>query len=80
MAESNSVSFAEAVSRLESIVDQLERGDVPLEKSFELFEEGVRLARLCSTKLSEAEKKIEKLSRNEHGELTTSPAENLDDK
>ena len=78
MAEPTALSFAEAVARLESIVDQLERGDVPLEQSFELFEEGVRLARLCSAKLNDAEKKIETLSRNETGELNTSSAENLD--
>jgi len=78
MAEPSSINFAEAVSRLETIVEELERGEVSLERSAELFEEGVRLARLCSAKLKAAEKKIETLSRDGLGELNAAPAENLD--
>ncbi len=51
-------SFEEALSRLEEIVRLLESGESPLDKSLELFEEGVKLVKLCSTKLDEAEQKI----------------------
>jgi exodeoxyribonuclease VII small subunit len=55
------VSFEEAMEQLESIVLQLENGDVALEKSIELFQEGMKLSGLCSQKLEQVEKKIETL-------------------
>jgi exodeoxyribonuclease VII small subunit len=74
------LKFAEAVGRLESIVEQLEHEEVPLEESFKLFEEGVELARFCSTKLSEAEKKFDKLSKDGLGQLETTPGESIDER
>jgi len=70
MAETRKVQkFEDALKRLEEIVEKLEAGDQPLEKSLGLFEEGIKLARFCSTKLNEAEKKISLLIKNKEGEL-----------
>jgi len=60
-------SFEQALKRLEQIVQQLEGGDLSLEESLTLFEEGVRLARVCSKRLDEAEKKIAVLAKGEDG-------------
>ncbi len=51
-------SFEESMERLEEIVRTLEKGEVPLEESLKLFEEGTKLARLCDATLTEAEKKV----------------------
>lgn len=59
--------FEEGLKRLEKIVDNLERGDIPLEESLKLYEEGVRLIRLLQTRLQEAETKIEKLLEEKDG-------------
>jgi len=64
-------SFEDALKRLEDIVAKLENGEQPLEKSLELFEEGVKLSRYCNDKLNEAEKKIQQLTKNASGELVT---------
>lgn len=62
------LSFESSVDRLGKIVEQLESGELPLERSLELFEEGVRLARASQAKLDEAERKVEQLlSVDEHG-------------
>lgn len=53
--------FEASLARLGEIVEQLEGGELPLERSLELFEEGVRLARAAQTKLDEAERRVEKL-------------------
>lgn len=55
------VSFEEATRRLADIVAQLEGGDLPLERSLALFEEGVRIARAAQTRLDVAEKRVEEL-------------------
>jgi len=60
-------SFEDALKRLEEIVQRMEGGDLALEDSLGLFEEGVRLTRVCSQRLDEAEKKIELLTRDEKG-------------
>ena len=52
---------------LERIVRQLERGDLPLEESLKLFEEGVRLSRECQERLNQAERRIEVLLRDGEG-------------
>lgn len=59
------VSFENAMERLEEIVELLENGDYPLEKSLELFEEGVKLVKLCNTKLENVEKSIKILTNNQ---------------
>jgi len=54
-------SFEEALKRLEEIVQKLEGGDLSLDESLSLFEEGISLSRFCTKKLAQAEKKVEKL-------------------
>ncbi len=72
--------FEEALQKLEAIVAQMEEGDLPLEETLKAFEEGVRLARFCTSKLDEAERKVEKLMRDQAGKLqTTSFSEEEDD-
>jgi exodeoxyribonuclease VII small subunit len=72
--------FEEALQKLEAIVTQMEEGDLPLEETLKAFEEGVRLARFCASKLDEAERKVEKLMRDQAGKLqTTSFSEGEDD-
>ena len=69
------IKFEDALERLERIVDQLEAGNLALEDSLKVFEEGVGLARRCAKYLEEAEKRIELLTRDEHGVLQTEPLE-----
>lgn len=54
-------SFEAAIKRLTEIVQQLERGELPLEESLRLFEEGVKLSRVSQTRLDAAEKRVEQL-------------------
>jgi exodeoxyribonuclease VII small subunit len=60
-------SFESSLASLERIVRELERGELPLEKSLELFEEGVRLSRECQERLNEAERRIEVLLQDNDG-------------
>ena len=64
--------FEAAIAELETIVKKLEEGDLPLEKSLELYERGVLLSRFCHARLEDAEKRIEIL--NERGELRPTAA------
>jgi exodeoxyribonuclease VII small subunit len=61
--------FEDALNKLEKLVSQLEKGDISLEESLKLFEEGIRLSRLCNQKLDEAEKRVEILLKGEDGTL-----------
>ena len=63
--------FESALTELESIVKQLEDGNLSLEKSLELFERGVELSRYCHTRLEAAERRVEVLT--ERGEPTEAP-------
>ena len=76
------VKFEKAMTRLENIVEELERGDLNIDKSLEIFEEGIKMSRVCSKKLNEAEAKIEKLTKVKKGDLVTElfPLDNNDDK
>ena len=65
--------FEDALSKLEKIVSQLERGDISLEESLKLFEEGIRLSRLCNQRLDEAEKRVEILLKGADGTFKTQP-------
>ena len=53
--------FEDSIRRLAAIVEQLERGDLPLEKTIGLFEEGMRIARESRADLDKAEKRVEEL-------------------
>ena len=54
-------TFEQAIKRLEEIVAELEEGNLPLEESLKIYEEGVELTEFCSTKLNETEDKIKTL-------------------
>jgi exodeoxyribonuclease VII small subunit len=71
--------FEEAMERLEQIVESLEGGDLTLEESLKIFEEGMKLIRFCSKKLEEAEQKVTLLVKESGGTLTQQPFE-VDDK
>jgi exodeoxyribonuclease VII small subunit len=64
--------FEDALGRLEDIVRRMEAGDMGLEESLKAFEEGIKLARICSRKLDEAERRVEMLLK-EGNELVTKP-------
>ena len=61
MKDEKELGFEEAIERLESLVGELEGGDLPLEDSLKSFEEGVRLVRSCSARLQRAELRIQQL-------------------
>lgn len=63
----NKVTFEQAMSRLESIVKELESGEATLEESLTLFEEGVRLSGVCSELLKNAKQKVEILIESSSG-------------
>ncbi|MGB9629479.1 MAG: exodeoxyribonuclease VII small subunit [Thermodesulfobacteriota bacterium] len=65
--------FEDALKKLEKVVSKLEDGNIPLEESLKLFEEGIRLSRFCNQKLEEAEKKVEILMKNKEGMIKTQP-------
>jgi len=65
--------FEEALQELETIVQRLEDGNLSLDESLALFEEGIKLSRLCAQRLDEAEKKIELLLKDENGALYRQP-------
>jgi exodeoxyribonuclease VII small subunit len=66
--------FEECLQRLEKIVQELERGDVPLEQSLTLFEEGMQLSSACRKELEQAEGKVEILLKK-NGKLQAEPFE-----
>jgi exodeoxyribonuclease VII small subunit len=63
----DSPSFEEALEKLESIVDAMESGDLPLDTLLARFEEGVKLVKTCQSRLEEAEVRIQKLEKNSAG-------------
>ena len=69
MSAEETPTFEAALLKLDEIVQKLEKGDLPLEQSLVLYEEGVRLSRLCHAKLEEAEGKIELLLKDARGDL-----------
>jgi exodeoxyribonuclease VII small subunit len=68
-------SFESSLEALEQIVRELEQGDLPLEKSLELFEQGIRLSRECQDRLNQAERRIEVLLRDNQGRPVVSAFE-----
>lgn len=67
------LSFEDALKELEHIVGNLESGKAPLEDSISLYERGDRLRKHCEKKLADAQTKIEKISVNKDGSLSTAP-------
>jgi exodeoxyribonuclease VII small subunit len=66
-------NFEESLKQLESIVSQLERGDLPLEESIRLFEDGIRLSAVCKQELDNAEGKVQILLKQRDGTLQPEP-------
>ena len=66
-------TFEQSLKQLEKIVQELESGDLPLEKAIKKFEEGIQLSKFCSRKLDETEERINVLMRDEEGEIKESP-------
>ncbi len=73
MADEKEIKFEDALARLEGVVDRLESGELPLEESLRLFEEGVHLTKVCTHRLEEAERRITILLKDERGEVLESP-------
>jgi exodeoxyribonuclease VII small subunit len=73
--ESDDQGFERSLARLEAIVGAMEQGDLPLEQSLALFEEGVALARALEAQLQAAEMKVEALVRGAAGEASVMPFE-----
>jgi exodeoxyribonuclease VII small subunit len=65
--------FEDTFKKLETIVNKLESGDLALEESLKLFEEGMRLSKVCSQKLAEVQKRVELLLKTEDGCLHSQP-------
>jgi len=61
--------FEKAMARLEKIIENLESGELGLDESIKVFEEGVELSKKCHKKLTEAEAKVKELIKNENGEF-----------
>lgn len=76
---SEELKFEKALERLEKIVAELEEGNLPLEDALKRYEEGVKLSRVCSEKLSAAEKKIQVLTKTLDGSFKREDFE-FDDK
>jgi len=67
------LKFEDCLARLEQIVSALETGNLPLEESLKVFEEGIALARHCSRYLDDAERRIEILVKDESGGAISKP-------
>ena len=63
------VNFEDALKKLETIVEELEDGDISLDESMKKYEEGVKLSHVCSKKLEGAQKKVEMLVKTDSGNL-----------
>ena len=69
--EKKEVPFETALKKLESIVGNLETGEMSLDDALKQYEEGVRMADICSKRLTEAEKKVEVLMKTDSGRFKT---------
>jgi exodeoxyribonuclease VII small subunit len=68
-------SFETSLKQLEQIVEKLEKGDLPLEESIKLFEEGVGLSNACKAELEAAEGKVQVLMKQRDGSMKLEPFE-----
>ncbi|MDR3742121.1 MAG: exodeoxyribonuclease VII small subunit [Terracidiphilus sp.] len=66
-------SFEDSLKKLETIVERLEKGDLPLEESLKLFEQGIGLSEACKQELDAAEGKVQMLIKQRDGSLKTEP-------
>ena len=75
--KTGTLPFEEALKKLESIVEAMESGDLPLETLLAKYEEGTKLAQICQAKLGEAELKIQQLEKSASGDVKLKPAPEL---
>ena len=68
MSSTKSINLEKALADLEGLVEELESGDLPLEKAMKKFEEGIKLTRSCQKALKDAEQKVEILLKSAGGE------------
>lgn len=68
--KNNDVSFEEALKKLEEIVSKLEEDEVPLEKSIDLYQEGMKLSKVCDEILTNAQEKMTQIL-NDENEIET---------
>ncbi len=73
------MNFESAMNRLEEIAKALETGDIPLEDSLKIYEEGMQLLEFCQEKLNEAGKKVQKLNQTAEGNFETTPLDSEND-
>jgi exodeoxyribonuclease VII small subunit len=79
MKKEKELKFESALNRLEQIVDKLESGEVDLDDSIKLFEEGMEMVKFCSHKLEEVKRKVEVLVKKENGKLVKEKFHESDD-
>ncbi len=60
-------TFEQSLKRLEQIVEELEQGEVPLDDALKMYEEGIELSKACVEKLTQAELRLKKLSKDMEG-------------
>ena len=68
MTDAKKINLEKSLAELEELVDELESGDLPLEKAMKKFEEGIKLTRNCQAALKDAEQKVEVLLKSAGGE------------
>jgi exodeoxyribonuclease VII small subunit len=73
MAKKKGEPFEAALKRLQSIVEKMERGDLPLEDAVEAYTEGIRLVQVCHQKLEEAENRVQVLLKDQQGGWSATP-------
>lgn len=71
MASGNKINLEKSLAELEQLVEELESGDLPLEKAMKKFEEGIKLTRGCQTALKDAEQKVSILMKSAGGDELT---------
>lgn len=71
--EGSDLSFGDALQKLQGVVEEMESDDLPLEALLTRYEEGMKLARVCETRLARAEVRIQQLEQNAAGELKLKP-------
>ena len=74
-SKKETLSFEDAFQQLESIVQNLEKGELTLEEAMQAFEKGMELVNICMTKLNDAESHLRKLVKKENGTFQEEPIE-----
>lgn len=75
MTEDNKIQFEKSLEKLEKIVHELEEGELSLDDALARYEEGAKTLKKCYEVLRKAEKRVEKLLKDEQGNLITEPFE-----